>query len=460
VRVSSIPLRAASWTPATETAAPEALQQRRVLSPRLTRAQLLGTTTPGRLRLRLLILVSLCLAWGALAGWVVSQRSSAASEVVSTSAAVSRDGQQIYRSLSDADASAATAFLAGGLEPQAIRHRYQSDITLAARRLSAATSAAGRSAAARDLSTLSAGLAVYVGEIETARADNRIGLPLGAAYLRAASSLMRGTLLPAARRVSATADAQLAAAAGTVTSQPYLLLLLIAAVIVGYALVSAQRWLARRTHRSLNLGLLAATAAGVASVAWLFAALLIARGDLAQAEQHGAHPVSALARAEVAALRARADESLTLIDAGGDDSFQADFSAVQRLLGPGPGSLLTSAQISARGSPADDAASAAAGLAPAWYAAHRTVRSLDDHGRHRQAIIQATVPGSTHSGTLFLRLDTALNRGIAMDEAFFTARAASGQQAFAGLLPGIIVLSLIMAAGCVRGIGQRLAEYR
>src|SRR6266581_7886662 len=118
----------------------------------------------------------------------------------------SSDLQQIYRALSDADATAASAFLSGGLEPIAARRRYQADIAQAAAHLESATAAAGHSPAARDLARLSAGLPVYAGEVETARADNRLGLPLGAAYLREASSLMRGALLPAARDVSAQAN--------------------------------------------------------------------------------------------------------------------------------------------------------------------------------------------------------------------------------------------------------------
>src|SRR5262249_57132435 len=94
---------------------------------------------------------------------------------------------------------------------------------------------------------------------------------------------------------------------------------------------------------------------------------------------------AALARADIAALRARADESLTLIDAGGDDSFETDFKAVEHRLGPGPGTLLTDAVTAARGSPGAGPASAAATTATAWYAAHRLVRALDGHGQHTPA---------------------------------------------------------------------------
>ena len=316
------------------------------------RELLRAATTPRKLRLLLAGLVALCLIWGAVAAWVVSQRASGAADVVSTSEPVSLDGQQIYRALSDADATAATAFLSGGLEPIAARHRYQADIAQAASRLEAATAVAGHTAAARDLGALSAALPVYTGEVETARADNRLGLPLGAAYLREASSLMRGTLLPAARQVSAQADAQLTADSGRATGLPLALVLVVAAAIAGVVLYRAQRWLSWRTHRTLNTGLLVASVAGVLSLLWLVIALTVARVDLLQARDHGSGPVAALAQADIAALQARTDESLTLIDAGGDDGFQADFTAVQHRLGPGPGTLLTNAVTATSGSPA------------------------------------------------------------------------------------------------------------
>ena len=416
------------------------------------------TGTPRTLRLLLVGLVVLSLVWGAVAAWVVSQRASGASDVVGVSEPLSLDGQQIYRALSDADATEATAFLAGGLEPLAARRHYLADIAQASLHLESATAAAGHSPAARNLAILSADLPIYTGEVETARADNRLGFPLGAAYLRAASSLMRGTLLPAARDVSAEANGRLSAASGKATGLPLALVLLV--VAVAYTLFRAQRWLYQRTHRVFNPGLVLASVAALVSVLWMVIALGVARADLLQARAHGFAPVAALAQADTAALRAHADESLTLIDAGGDDTFQADFLTVQHDLGPGPGTLLTGAVTAARGSPGASAASAAATTATAWYAAHRTVRFLDDNGKHLQAVHLVTTPGPDHSGTLFTRLDGSLTRAISADQAVFRANAVAGRNAFTGLQVGVIVLALIMAGGCALGLSRRLAEYR
>jgi hypothetical protein len=416
--------------------------------------------TPGRLRLLMIGLVVLSLVWGILAAWIVDQRASGAGDVVSISEPLSLDGQQIYRALSDADATAANAFLSGGLEPQAARQRYLADVAAAAARLEDATAIPSHSLASRDLATLSAELPVYTGEVETARADNRLGLPLGAAYLRQASSLMRGKLLPAARNISAEASSQLLAASGRATGLPLAVILLVMALAMGFVLLRAQRWLFRRSRRRLNLGLVIASVAALVSVIWLAVALSAGRGDLLRAQAHGSGPVTALGLADIAALRAHTDESLTLIDAAGDDSFQADFLATEHQLGPGPGSLLTKAVTEAGGTPGAAAASQASDTATAWYRAHRTVRSLDNNGRHTEAIELVTAPGQDHSGTLFAHLDDSLTRAISADQATFQSAAAAGRNAFTGLEIGVIVLALIMAAGCARGVNRRMAEYR
>ena len=115
------------------------------------RSRLEGATTPARLRLLLALLILLSLAWGVLAALTADQHASAAADVVAVSEPLSLDAEQIYTRLSDADATAASAFLAGGLEPAAARQRYQADITEAAIRIEAASALVGSSAARTEL---------------------------------------------------------------------------------------------------------------------------------------------------------------------------------------------------------------------------------------------------------------------------------------------------------------------
>jgi hypothetical protein len=415
-------------------------------------------STPVKLRLLLIGLLALILAWGITAASTVAEHASAASNAVSISEPLSLDAQQIYRSLSDADATEAAAFLSGGLEPLSLRYRYEADIAQAARRLEAATAAAGSSTAGSSLATLAAGLPEYTGLVETARANNRQGFPVGAAYLAQASNLMRSTLLPAARDLYAQENAQLSAADNRATALPYLAL--VVAVLAGVALYRSQRWLTARTHRIVNPGLLLASLAGLASAIWLLSAVTVARANFDVARDQGSAPVEAMARADIAALQAHADESLTLISRGGDTSYQQDFLSLQRRLGPGTGTLLSTASTLAHGSPGGSQAAAAARGAPAWFSTHARVRLLDNGGRYTDAVHLAIGSGAGSSGVLFDRLDSHLTSAIHADQAQFRSAATAGQGDLAGLEAGVIVLAVIMAAGCALGISRRLAEYR
>jgi hypothetical protein len=430
-------------------------------------------TTPGRLRLLLVGLVCLSLAWGVLAALTAEQHASAAADVVAVSEPLSLDAEQIYQGLSDADATAAHAFLSGGLEPAAARQRYNADVTQAAIHIEAASALMGSSAARTqlpaplsaqastvgaatgdDLATLSAGLPVYADEVGTAQADNRLGLPLGAAYLREASGSLRGALLPAASDIYTKESGLLTSASAQATGLPLIVVAVVIGLGFGYVLYRSWRWLARRTHRRINYGLLVAAVAFAVSLVWLAGAFAVGRTELLHAQQQGSAPAEAFARADVAALRAHADESLTLIDNNGDDSYQQDFVAQQKLLGPGPGTLLGAVEASAG---PGGTASAAAADAQAWYRAHAALRKLDDSGNHPAAVNSAL---TGDAAAKFALLSATLSDGISAHQAVFASSARGGRDAFTGLAAGMIVTSLVMVAGCAWGLNRRLAEYR
>jgi hypothetical protein len=414
------------------------------------------------LRLLLTAVVLLSLAWGALTAFAVNQYSSAASSVVAVREPLSLDAQQIFRHLSDADNTAATAFLAGGLEPPAARQRYLADVQAAGTEIENATAQGGGTlgGASADLATLSEDLPVYAGEIETARADNRQGFPVGAAYLREASDLMRSTLLPAANDMYAAENASLTSTSAQATGLPLVVVTIAIGLGIVIVLVWVSRWLLRRTQRVLNAGLLLAGAAAVISLAWLAVAYAGARSDLLNAQARGSAPVEALARADIAALQAHADESITLIDNGGDDTYQTAYLHQQRALGPGPGTLLTLAETAATGSQASGGATAAVRDAQSWYAAHAKLRTLDDNANHAAAVQSALGSGPNDAGTAFTKLSADFATGITAGQATFAASASAGADAFTGLEPVVIAAALVMAVGCAWGLSRRLAEYR
>jgi hypothetical protein len=411
-------------------------------------------TTPGRLRTTLILLILATLGWGALATLTVAQHASAAGAVVAANEPLTLDAQQVWSSLSDADDQAATAILAGGVEPALVRQRYDADIRAAK---IAIEDAAARGGPKADLVTLSAGLSAYEGDVATALADNRLGYPVGAAYLRQAVQLMRDPLLPAANHLYTTETARLTTASAQATGLPLVIVTVVAGLALGFGYYWASRWLLGRTHRVLNGGLLTAGAVGLIALLWLAGAFVAGRGDLLSAQSQGSTPVQALVDANIAALKGHVDEGLTLINNAGDDSNESDFQAQLKALGPGPGTLLTIAKDAAAGSPAAASASSAAAGAQAWLQAHHAVRAADDSGNHLQAV---GLVQNGAAGTAFGHIARDLNTAIAADSAAFDANARSGQGAFTGLEAGMIVATLVMAAAIAWGLSRRLAEYR
>jgi hypothetical protein len=230
---------------------------------------------------------------------------------------------------------------------------------------------------------------------------------------------------------------------------------LAAGLALGFFLYRSQRWLSRRTHRTLNVGLLAASVAGLAALAWMAAALLGGRADLLRATEHGSGPAETLAQADIAALQARDDETLNLISRTGDADFQQDFRAAQDTFS----TLLTRAGQQSTASAAGSI-TAARQDANSWFAVNQQAQKLDKalaYGAETRLVI-GSGPGT--AGTLFSRLETDLDAAIRAGQATFADSAAAGSGAFTGLEAGVVVLALIMAVGSARGLSRRLAEYR
>jgi hypothetical protein len=428
----------------------------------------------------MLVTIAASLLWGVSATYTAVNRTSAANDMVATTGPHSFYAQQIYQSLSDADATEAAAFLAV-TEPPAASEEFHADIERAGTYLRAVTAADSTPATRSDLTTLDTEIPEYMMLIGEAKADNRDGLPVGASYLQEASYLMRSRLLPAADDLYRQENARLASSYAKAAGFP--VIAVIVAVMCAIALVRVQRWLTSRTQRVLNRGLAAASLVGVLSLAWLLGSFLVARTSLIAAHDHGAAAAQSLVQAEIAVLRAHADESLTLINRSGDDASEADFKQAEKQLGPGTGTLLSRAQAAGTGSPGYGRATAAGSAATAWYAVHRAVRNLDDGGDYPDAVYLAIGSGAAASPAVIQQQEAALAKqagpghpatsagafqdveadlagGISADHASFTASASRGDDALGGLAVGMVIASLLMAAGCAWGLTRRIAEYR
>jgi hypothetical protein len=431
-------------------------------APRRTRRRR-SRTGPARLRLLLAGLLVAAVGYGAVGTWTVLQHASAAQDVVSTSEPLSLAAQRMYQALSDADVTATTAFLAGPNVPLAARERYAADIRAAAADLTSLESAAttsGDPALIRGLAAVAAGLPVYTGYVAQAQSERLLGYRLTAgSFMQVASEQMHLTLLPAARASYARENAALTAASARATGLPWIVVMLVLAVVLGLALALAQRWLSARTHRVFNLGLLAASAALVVSVLWLAGAFGLARSDLQRAAGHGSVPGEALAQAAIDTQQARGYEVLNLISRSGDATFVKDFQAVRAKLGPGAGTLLDAA-AGHSATAGGQWASRAAGDVRAWYAVIGQAYALDSKAQYTAETALVIGPGRARSTAGFARVESDIARGIAADHAVFHASATAGRDAFAGLDVVIIAAAALMAAGSAWGLSRRLAEYR
>ncbi|GHJ37565.1 hypothetical protein [Streptomyces sp. TS71-3] len=437
-----------------------------------------AATEPGRLRIIGAVLALLVLAFGAVTAWQTTDRAGAADQVLHHSQPLSSDAADIYRSLADANTAESTGFLVGGQEPANVQSRYAKDIETAADKLArAAANTEADSESAKAIAELNKLLPRYTGLIERARANNRNGLPLGAAYLRYANDMMQSQMLLEAEKLYKTENAQLDADYDDATPYPWAAVGLGAVALA--ALVWAQRRTYRHTNRIFNSGLLAATAACTVALLWLAVGHTVARVDLRESYDHGVRSLTVLDDARIDSLKARGNENLTLISRGAEtldvkgatvDKFDYEFNQQMADLGgaDGGGGLLAAAAALA-----DDAA----GKAPVtramarvkeWQARHKDARGKDNAGDYDGALKkiigdpaeQSTGRNQQSTGDSFDAVDEQLGKALTHEQVEFSQVAQDGRDAMSGLPAGAAVLAVLGAAGAVLGIGRRLAEYR
>ena len=285
----------------------------------------------------------------------------------------------------------------------------------------------------------------YAGLIEQARANNRQGFPIGAAYLRAANELAAfdvGVLrsVQESLRQRVNADLDRADSAGFwlhLAGWPLLAVLLAG----GY-------WLMQRFRRLLNVALAAAllVAFGALAVGWVVQAS--AMSDAEDAIDGPLVAADLAAQARSAAFDARTHELLTLINRGNgaaDEEAWGQSAAVAvlaltRLCDGGGECNLTEEfrQV---------------------IDAHDQLRSVDDGGDWESAKNVGLDPTGPTRTTFdqFVR-----DSGFTSDEQAAAAASAltDAPSSLAGMRVVVFLAGLVAAALALVGYGQRLREYR
>jgi hypothetical protein len=416
----------------------------------LNRVGRLRHTSPGRLQLILAALVVLALLTGLVAGLTAASAASGTDDLRDRAQPLLVEAETIYSKLADADTTAAQAFLAGGLEPTALTDRYEDDLNQATTALTSAarrTPERGRSADA--IRRLSADVTRYAGLVSSARANNRQGLPIGASYLAAASTLSRESLQPQAQALLQAARSEVDDGYRSARSSWWTALLVILLIVLLAALVRAQLHLSRTTRRTFNVPLVAATAV-TAVLALAVGGMLIAqRAHLSNADTEGSRPVALLAEARIAALRERGDEALTLVARSGEGTpepgkltLEQDFAATTGRLND----LLTDAGV-------QDAIPGHL----AYVSAHRQVRKLDNGGDYDGAVALAI---GTRTTQTFTGLTAAIGEALDNRKDVFSDEIGHAGRGLGPLTVLGPLLALIVCGLAVAGLRARLEEYR
>jgi hypothetical protein len=268
---------------------------------------------------------------------------------------------------------------------------------------------------------------------------------------------MRTTILPAAAQVYATEQSRLQGDQNQAVSPWLTAVAVIALLALLAALFFAQRSLSRHFHRTWNIALVGATIIVAALGVWGVVALTAQNSGVSSATAHGSRPVSTFTQARILALRARADDELTLLTRDSDATFQQDYahtaSALQSLLASAPSSeSLGSRERQALTSAQSDFAS--------YRRLHAQIRQADDSGDLVRAVGLASGAGAQQLPAVSSELNGSLSGGIRVSQGTFdntTSGAASGLD---GLVWGIALGSVLVAVLVLVGYRPRIGEYR
>ncbi|WP_194816324.1 hypothetical protein [Nocardia sp. XZ_19_385] len=410
-------------------------------------------SSPGRLIAFGLLLIALCLAAGWVAAGAVSDRQHALDVLLDDTEPNAHSAHRLYTSLSIADAAAATAFIAGGVEPEAVRDRYAQAVGEAAAELvTQSGQAVDHNSPDHRLRTgIATGLPVYTGVIETARTNNRIGYPVGAAYLSEASNQMQTTLLPMAQELQGHRSDAVDAAQNHHVRPPWLAIALL--IVTLGALGWVQRDLALRWRRTFNAGLLLACGSVVILLAWTVIAGAISATAVIQGRDEGAAPGSRLTETRILAQQARSAETLKLVnrDATGDydRTYNTGIARMNELLAGYP-----------KDAPAADHLVEARAALDRWRAAHQRMNETLDRGDFTGAAVVATGPGAADAAAQVEALDRALELGLDKTRSTLRGNISQAARVLDFLAPGALALGIAAAVFVGLGIWPRLREYR
>jgi hypothetical protein len=351
--------------------------------------------------------------------------------------------QSVQIRLAQADADVTNSFLGFGLEPESQRLEYIDAIKAASRDLTVAANASSDDA--RVLGDANAALTRYTGYIGSARANNRLGKPVGANYLTTASALLGEEVLKPLEARAKADDAKLESAYSR-AAHASLWLALVAVIGLG-VLVWAQFYLARHSRRILNIPLAAATVGLLVALIVAGVAMVVAQSKANDVRDGSLANARALSKSRVAAFTAKSIESLTLIQRGSATAEDKAWSAQMK---------------TAKNSLPRDNGAAREAL-EAYSVLHVSINEADFKGNWEAAVASAIAPGTDSkpsANSQFRAYDKASAESLKTQA---TSATNDLGQAGGSLLPAgilVVLIGLLAAIGAWWGISLRLDEYR
>ncbi|RZU19379.1 hypothetical protein EV645_1590 [Kribbella rubisoli] len=400
--------------------------------------------TPGRMRTFLILAAAVSILFGIAAAQGHAQSNGALERAEANAAQLVRI-QGIHTNLVSANADATNAFLVGGLEPPAQRQHFVDSMAAAARLISEASTA--QPADQNVLGQLNTTLITYNGLIEQARANNRQGLPIGSQYLRDANSVLQDDSLPLVNALVQANEKRVDTEFNGVGRGMIWVLVggLLALVVFGITL----RWLARRTHRYLNIPIVVGAALVLIVTIMGGVSLSSASSAASDTRSDSYAKTLALSTARIAAYDARSNESLTLIARGSGDAFDKAFNTA-------------SATVDDQLGKASGTTDGLQGLWSEYKAVHKKVRDTDTSGNWDEAVNIAvgTSKSANNSVETFKAFDTQSAgqlQSTSDDVSTKLSDARSSIRFFGWLGLPIGILAALLVAW---GMSQRLEEYR
>jgi hypothetical protein len=410
------------------------------------------STTPGRILTIGIVLAALGGISAFATSTTINHRQQVLTTVLNHTEPLSFAAGRLYTTLSVADAAAATAFIAEA-EPQPVRQRYEQAITDASVAVTRASSGLTDEPLVQLLGRINAELGVYTGLIEIARTNNREGNPVGSSYLSEASGLMQSAILPDAAQLYQATSERVDVETTASTQIPAPVVLAVGSTVVFGAF--SHRWLARRTRRRINPGLIVGGLGILVMVVWVGTALTISTTASRSAKDTAAESLKTVTNVAITAQQARADETLSLIRRGDEEkrkqSFYQRIDSMHRQLD----------QYMGRSDAVDKPdLEGADQLLLRWRQANDRITSYISVGNYRAATQVALGSSEEDSTPAFDKLEDELVKAMDQSRIHLRNDVINARSGLSGAQVGAVVLSLGAAIAVALGLWPRLKEYR